>query len=79
MQTIITEALVVGLLTVIIGTIIGFLVAKLTKINLPAVCKDWNKYYTMEISLFLTGVFIHLLCEYFGINKWYCKHGVACQ
>lgn len=79
MQSIITEALVVGLLTVIIGTIIGFLIAKLTKINLPDICKDWNKYYTMEISLFLTGVAIHLLCEYSGINKWYCKNGVACQ
>ena len=21
----------------------------------------------------------HILCEYLGVNKWYCKNGVACK
>tara|TARA_A100001015_G_scaffold127945_1_gene141853 strand:- start:172 stop:414 length:243 start_codon:yes stop_codon:yes gene_type:complete len=78
MNQIITEAIVVGIITVIIGNISGLLVASMLKVNLPEICKDWNKYYTMEITLFLTGVLIHLLCEFIGINKWYCKNGNAC-
>lgn len=78
MNQIIIEAIVVGIITVIIGNISGLLVASMLKVNLPEICKDWNKYYTMEITLFLTGFLIHLLCEFTGINKWYCKNGFAC-
>tara|TARA_B100000963_G_C22633171_1_gene676082 strand:+ start:65 stop:307 length:243 start_codon:yes stop_codon:yes gene_type:complete len=78
MKQIIIEAIVVGIITVIIGNISGLLVASVLKVNLPEICKDWNKYYTMEITLFLTGFLIHLLCEFTGINKWYCKNGFAC-
>ena len=31
------------------------------------------------ISLFILGVSFHISCELFGINKWYCRHGVACS
>ena len=78
MKQIIIEAIVVGIITVIIGNISGLLVASVLKVNLPEICNDWNKYYTMEITLFLTGFLIHLLCEFTGINKWYCKNGFAC-
>lgn len=50
-----------GILTVIIGNIIGFLVSLLLSADLPEVCKDWNKYYAMEVSLFMTGVILYLL------------------
>ena len=30
-------------------------------------------------SAFLTGVLGHLMFEYAGANKWYCKHGAACK
>jgi len=43
------------------------------------VCKDWNKNYAMEMCLFLTGFIAHLLCEYTGINVWYCNNSVACS
>jgi len=79
MYNLLIEALYVGILVVIIGNLVGVLVSYFIGIDLPKVCKDWNKYYTMEISLFLTGVLLHLLCEYLGINKWYCNNGVACR
>lgn len=76
---IILEAVTVGILTVIIGNIVGFLISNLSYTDLSKTCKNWNKYYIMELSLFLTGFLIHIICEYSGINKWYCRNGVACQ
>tara|TARA_B100001559_G_C16054624_1_gene418581 strand:+ start:237 stop:476 length:240 start_codon:yes stop_codon:yes gene_type:complete len=73
------ESLVVGVMTVIVGSIVGYLLAKIVSVDLPKICKEWNKFHVMEISLFLTGVIIHLLCEVSGINKWYCKNGAACS
>ena len=73
------EALVVGILTVAVGSAVGYSLSYFTKSDLPKVCKDWNKFYIMEISLFLTGFFIHILCEAVGINRWYCKNGRACR
>lgn len=73
------EAFVVGLLTVAVGSLVGYALSKAVDSDLPEVCKEWNKFYVMEISLFLTGVAIHLLCEITGINKWYCKNGFACR
>ena len=78
MRQLLLEAVVVGIITVIVGNIVGFIIGKSLSVDLPTVCKDWNKYYTMEISLFLTGFLIHLICEFSGINKWYCKNGFAC-
>ena len=31
----------------------------------------------LSILLFLTGFSIHLVYEYIGLNKWYCKYGNA--
>ena len=79
--TLLIEALVVGVVTVIVGTIVGFLVAKFypMKVSLPDECKNYNKYFIMEICLFFTGFIAHLLFEVVGGNKWYCKNGVACK
>ena len=49
------EAVVVGIMTVIVGNMAGFAVGLAMSADLPVVCKDWNKYYAMEISLFITG------------------------
>ena len=72
------EAVVVGIVVVIMGTIVSYLLGNFFKVDLPPVCDDWNKNYVMEISLFLTGVVSHLFFEFLGINKWYCKKGFAC-
>jgi len=73
------EAGVVGIATVIIGSIVGFILGNMFSNNLPKICKTWNKNHIMEISLFFTGFFLHIICEYTGINKWYCKNGNACN
>ena len=73
------EAVFVGLLLVVVGTVVSWVVSKTMGTDLPPVCKDWNKNYIMEICLFLTGIFVHLLCEVTGMNRWYCKNGYACR
>jgi hypothetical protein len=73
------EATIVGLMIVIIGTIVSFVLGKSFSVDLPPVCKDWNKNYVMEISLFITGFLGHLFGEVSGVNKWYCKKGFACK
>jgi len=66
------EALAVGLMTVIIGYLSGYVLSRVI------VLTD-NKNYIMAKSLFLTGVLVHLISQYTGINQWYCKNGVACK
>ena len=51
----INKAFLSGLIILIIGTIVSFIVGKLNKSSLPPVCKDWNKNFIMEICLFFTG------------------------
>ena len=72
------EAFFVGVLVVIFGTLVGYGVGRVFSSKLPEVCREWNKNHVMEISLFLTGVLVHLVCEYSGLNKWYCAEGAAC-
>ena len=80
-QAVIKEAILVGLATVIIGQFVGFTLSKILvkRGNIRTECKNWNKNHIMELSLFFTGVLIHILCEYFEVNKWYCKNGSACK
>ena len=73
------EAFVVGVILVIVGTFTSMIVGKLFSTDLPPACKDWNKNYVMEICLFLSGALTHLIFEFVGGNKWYCKNGYACK
>ena len=70
MFKLLVEAVVVGLMVVVVGSVVGYLVGKLNSVDLPKVCKKWNKNHVMEISLFFTGAPTHLLCEFSGLNKW---------
>lgn len=67
-QKLLIEALAVGLVVVFLGLVIMNFIKT----------QSWAKDYPLEITFFLTGILTHLLCEFTGINKWYCTNGNAC-
>ena len=72
-KTLFIEIIIVGIITAIVGFIISYIAMK---INNPEVNFDhWN---LLILTFFTTGIFTHILCEYFGINKYYCYNGNAC-
>lgn len=77
-----TEAIVVGLVLVVVGNLVSLFLGKMLPSPVAEehqeACRAWNKYYIMEVSLFLTGLVAHLVLEYIGVNNWYCKYGTAC-
>ena len=34
---------------------------------------------TKKKQVFIMGIIIHLCFEFAGANRYYCKHGAACQ
>ena len=83
MANVFAEAIVVGLVFVVIGLIVGAVVHKIVPSAIDPefqkACAVWNKHHVMELTLFATGVIGHFLFEMIGANKWYCSHGAACQ
>lgn len=73
------EALVVGILLVIVGYLITIAINKLFNKNLSDSFINLKKNRTFIIILFLSGSLTHLLFELLGSNKWYCKNGHACK
>ena len=71
LSRLLVEALVVGLMTLVVGKITSRLVAEAIRMY------GLETTYATEIILILTGVLINLLCEFSGINKWYISNGVA--
>ena len=67
------EALVVGLMTVILGYILHVAYTKIGGVH------DLNNMKVYLIHLFVIGLSAHLLCEASGINKYYCKNGNSCK
>ena len=66
------NALIAGLLIMVVGTVVGYVAGKFTKTDLPPTCKDWNKNYIMEISLFFTGFVAMLVAHWAGLCKRLC-------
>jgi hypothetical protein len=75
-QKLFKEALVVGLGVSIIGTLISYLAMAYSNNSFNFKFDHW---FSVIISEFLTGFLIHYLSEYYGLNKWYCKNGNACN
>jgi len=73
MIQVIVEALVVGLVVALVGFPSGLIASQL----LPMKGDDHRPI--MYLSLFLTGVFSHVLFEVAKINAWYCSNGFACS
>ena len=53
-----------------------FIEASFVGILLLLVSKMFNMQKNHHIIL--TGIIVHLLCEFSGINKYYCRKGRAC-
>lgn len=62
------KSTVMGIMTLIIGSLVGFIVGRLFGIDLPDVCKKWNKNHIMEISLFFTGFILYFIWNKYIIN-----------
>lgn len=67
------EAVIIGILVIVLGYIVGWLTKPFLGVSLPEVCMRWNKNYMMEINLFLIGFIFHMVSEYSGLNVWFCK------
>lgn len=66
------EAIIYGILSVILGLLLSLILVPL-KPDLPESCKDWDKYYIMEISLFLVGFFLRYTIEIPIINNYFTE------
>ncbi len=76
MISLFTEALSVGLITAVVGSIISllfmFLFSKDFKI---AKYSFWPQVF---VSYFVTGLVIHLILEWTGVNKKFCCGRYTC-
>ena len=54
------QAILFGVVTILIGLLLSWTLQSL-KPELAKECEEWDKYYVMEISLFLTGFILRLL------------------
>ncbi len=70
MISLFTEALAVGLITAIIGSLISVLFMFLfnKKFNL----NDYHFWPQVFFSYFVTGFIIHVILEWTGVNKKFC-------
>lgn len=73
--TFLIELIVVGLSLVILGYVGSAAAIAIVKPKpLPEECRDWNQFYLMELSLFLTGILAHVVFEVSGLNSYYARY-----
>ena len=73
MIEVLKEGLSVGILTIIVGVVLHMVSLKFYGPH------DLNDMKMFAVHLFFIGMLAHIICEYTGINKWYCSNGVACR
>jgi cytochrome c oxidase assembly factor CtaG len=71
-STILIEAFVVGILNLIFGFVVSYLL-------MGEQAKAFKHWPGVLLGFFISGILVHLFCEFSGINKQYCKTGNACQ
>jgi len=76
MIRILTEAFVVGISTLLMGLVVHFIFGYHSKHSHSPKMKE--EMIDLSLTLFFTGVFLHLLFEALKLNFWYCKNGNAC-
>ena len=50
MTRLLLETIGAGILIVVIGTVVSFIVGKVSAVDLPPTCKEWNKNYDEKIN-----------------------------
>lgn len=65
------EAIIIGIILIIIGLFVTLLMPKSLEVNLPNECKKWNENHVMELSLFAIGFLFRIGAELSGANEWY--------
>ena len=63
------QAVMFGVVTVLLGLILSMIFGFL-KPELPVECEMWDKYYVMEIILFLTGFVLRYLLTNHTVLKY---------
>ena len=62
-----SKLLFTGFLTLVIGVVLKKI------INVANITENNKKiYYIDELSLFMNGVIIYVLVDYYGLKDWYC-------
>jgi hypothetical protein len=59
----VVEGLILGLLLILIVYATKFIVRPFLKVDLPEVCKGWNKKWIMEVSLLLASVILWIVIK----------------
>jgi hypothetical protein len=77
LKQLLMEAIAVGILLVPLGYLVLYGSVELSKRYKSIDRMDKN--IKMSLGFFILGMLTHLFCDFTGINKWYCKKGVACQ
>jgi len=70
LRVLIAEAIVVGLVTMVVGTLVGYTVSDYHKASTG---KAWG-VQPMLASLFLTGALVHVGFEVVGLNEYYITY-----
>ena len=77
MQTLVFESLLIGTITSILGNLIIKILIRFNSDekndSLNPIIDTYKDTYVVPIALFFTGILIHVLLEYIGLNKWYCE------
>lgn len=63
------QAVMFGVVTILLGLILSMIFGFL-KPELPKECEMWDKYYVMEIILFLTGFILRYMLTNHTILKY---------
>lgn len=63
------QAVMFGIVSVLLGLIFSMIFGFL-KPELPEECNEWDKYYVMEVVMFLTGFTLRYLMTYETIGKY---------
>jgi hypothetical protein len=71
-SSLIIEVLSVAFFTMIIGLGLSY-------VSMGDKSHGFKHWGSVAGTFFLTGALVHLLYEWMGANRWYCKHGFACQ